>query len=290
MSEMSLLAPAKINLSLHVQGKRDDGYHELAMLMVPLAYGDLVHLRLKDTPGVTLSCPGVDLNPGEENIAVRAAHAVLKQAERSVGVDITIDKRIPVAAGLGGGSSDAAAVLNGLDALLKLGLSVEQKRQIALQLGADVPFFVRSKTAWATGVGERLEEVSSLPPAWYLLVNPGFPVSTAWVFGNLGLTTPRTTTKMPRFSGLVDEITSLMHNDLEAVTASRYPEIDGLKQRLLELGARGALMSGSGPTVFGVFDREASARQAASVLEAVPGYRVIVTTALEHSSNGSNTF
>jgi len=282
MKELALLAPAKVNLCLHVLGRRDNGYHDLAMLMVPLAFGDYVRIALRDEPGVEIECAGVELPPGGENIAVRAARNMLERAAYRGGVKIEIDKRIPVAAGLGGGSSDAASVLCGLNRLLELGLRQDELMDIGVTLGADVPFFVRGETAWATGIGERLEGVKNLPFAWYVLVNPGFAVSTAWVYGNLGLTTPRTPTKMPRFSGQIDEIAALLHNDLEAVTAARHPEIAEIKGLLLDLGALGALMSGSGPTVFGLFDDEFAARCAAAELTKMPGQRVVVTTAFDH--------
>jgi len=279
VNELTLLAPAKINLSLHVLGKRADGYHDVAMLMVPLAFGDDVTLRLREEPGVNLSCSGVDLAPGEENIAVRAARRMFARCGYAGGLEMVIDKQIPVAAGLGGGSSDAAAVLCGLNRLLELGLGETDLMAEGVKLGADVPFFVRGVPAWATGIGEKLETVENLPLAWYVLVNPGFAVSTAWVYGNLGLTTPGGTTKMPRFSGLIDEVVALLHNDLEPVTASRYAAIGELKAELSALGARGTLMSGSGPTVFGVFADEVSARHAAGVMGGQPGRRVIVTSA-----------
>jgi len=280
VNELTLLAPAKINLCLHVLGKRSDGYHDLAMLMAPLDFGDQVNVRLTESREITLECPGVELPSGDENIAVKAARAVLSCCDYAGGVHITIDKQIPVAAGLGGGSSDAAAVMRALNELLGLELTGDRLRELGVTLGADVPFFVAAEVAWATGVGERLERVQNLPSAWYLLVNPGFAVSTAWAFGNLGLTTPGTTTKMPRFSGQIEEIVALLHNDLEEVTATRYPDIVELKAELLEHGALGTLMSGSGPTVFGVFSNEASARKASRELTQRPGQRAIVTSVL----------
>ena len=281
MKELALLAPAKVNLCLHVLGRRDNGYHELAMLMVPLAFGDTVKIVLREEPGIEVDCAGVELPPGEENIAARAVRYMLERTEYAGGVRVDIDKQVPVAAGLGGGSSDAASVLCGLNRLLGLGLQQDELMEIGVGLGADVPFFVRGETAWATGIGERLETVENLPPAWYVLVNPGFAVSTAWVYGNLGLTTPGAPTKMPRFSGQIDEIAALLHNDLEAVTAVRYPELAEIKGLLLEMGALGALMSGSGPTVFGLFEDEATARRAATELSKKLEWRVVVTTAFD---------
>jgi len=279
MGEETLLAPAKINLCLHVIGKRGDGYHELEMLMLPLDFGDSVTLRLRERSGVELRCDGLSLAPGEENIATRAARRMFELSGCGRGAEVEIVKRIPVAAGLGGGSSDAAAVLCGLNRLLDLNLPEAELMAEGVKLGADVPFFIRGLPAWATGIGERLDTVENIPPAWYVLVNPGFAVSTAWVYGNLGLTTPGATTKMPRFSGQIGEIVALLRNDLEAVTARRHPEIEALKSELVSLGARGALMSGSGPTVFGVFADEASARRASSRLQMRPGHRVFVARA-----------
>ena len=284
MEELVLLAPAKVNLSLHVLGRRDDGYHDLAMLMVPLAFGDHVRIALCDEPGLVFGCEGVELPAGGENIAARAARCILDRAGYAGGVEIDIEKQIPVAAGLGGGSSDAATVLCGLNRLLDLGLGEPELMEIGVGLGADVPFFVRGQASWATGIGERLEVVGNLPFAWYVLANPGLAVSTAWVYGNLGLTTPRTPTKMPRFSGQIDEITGLLHNDLEPVTSARYPEVAELKRQMLDLGALGALMSGSGPTVFGLFQDEGTARRAAAELSRNAERRVVVTTALDARS------
>lgn len=266
-------APAKINLCLHVLGKRPDGYHELAMLMQRVSLADRVSISLVSDPGVFVTCAGLDLAAGEENIAGRAARRLIELSGEKRGVRIDIDKRIPVAAGLGGGSSDAAAVLSGLNDMLGLGLSPETLREEGVKLGADVPFFLFPSAAWATGIGERLEPVSGLPAVWYVLVNPGFAVSTAWVFQNLGLTSPSTATKMPRFSGALGELLDILHNDLESVTSVRHPEIAEIKGRLRDLGAAGVLMSGSGPTVFGVFAEEAAALKAAGEISALPGWR-----------------
>jgi 4-diphosphocytidyl-2-C-methyl-D-erythritol kinase len=181
------------------------------------------------------------------------------------GVAIRIVKQIPAAAGLGGGSADAAAVLLALDGLLGTGLSRGELQALGVRLGADVPFFLCGEmAAWATGIGERLEPWRGLPPCWLVLVNPRFAVSTAWVYGNLQLTDPRGMSKIPRFPERVDDLGGMLRNDLEQVTASRHPEIAAIKARLLAAGALGALMSGSGPTVFGVFAAPAAAEEAAA--------------------------
>lgn len=267
-------APAKINLCLHVLGKRQDGYHFLAMAMQRVDLCDRIDIELGEGSGVEVACDGVALAAGEENIAARAARTVLAEAGRECSVRIAIDKRIPVAAGLGGGSSDAATVLMALDDMLGLGLGRQRLMDLGLRLGADVPFFVFGRPAWATGVGEQLVSLPPLPPLAYLLVHPGFAVSTAWVYQSLRLTISDELASLPRFSaGSFAELLGQLHNDLEQVTVAAYPLIDQVKQRLLENGARGALMSGSGAAVFGVFDDFERARRAGERLTGQFGWR-----------------
>ncbi len=272
-------APAKINLCLHVEGRRPDGYHDLAMLMQRVTIADRIVVELTSEPGVRLECPGVVLPSQAENIAARAARRMLELAGGG-GVALAIEKRIPVAAGLGGGSSDAATVLLALNSLLGLHLPMAELSAEGLRLGANVPFFLLQHSAWATGVGERLEPVSGLPQVWYLLVNPGFEVSTAWVFQNLRLTSPGAVNKLPALPSSAEGLVSLLHNDLESVTCARYPVVSRLKQRLLEVGALGALMSGSGPTVFGIFADLASATRAQGILLQEPGWRCLLAQPL----------
>jgi 4-diphosphocytidyl-2-C-methyl-D-erythritol kinase len=237
---------------------------------------DRLEIALVGRPGVRVVCEGVVLPPGGENIAALAARRLLALAGEKCGVDISIDKRIPVAAGLGGGSSDAAAVLEGLNEMLGLGLSREALMAEGGRLGADVPFFLFQGAAWATGIGDVLEKIEGLPPVWYVLVNPGVAVSTAWVYQNLGLTSVGGAARLPRFSGTAEGLVSLLHNDLESVTVSRFPVVEEIKTMLRNNGASGALMSGSGPTVFGVFAEEASARRAAEAMSAEDAWRVFV--------------
>jgi len=268
----SMLAPAKINLCLYVTGKRPDGYHELAMLMQRLALFDQVTVELAPGEGVSGSCPGLVLPAGAENLACRAARLMLEHVGVKARVSVRVEKRIPAAAGLGGGSSDAAAVLLLLEELLDLQLPCHELMQLGLQLGADVPFFLFRKTAWAMGVGEILQAWPGLPPLWVVLVNPGFAVSTAWVFQNLRLTGQRAKAKIPRFPVRVEEVVRLLHNDLESVTRGRHPIIGEIKECLLAEGAAGVLMSGSGPTVFGLFRSPEDAERAASHLSAARGW------------------
>ncbi len=276
----TVLAPAKVNLCLHVLGKRDDGYHDLSMLMQRVSLYDRIDIELNAAPGVRVACAGLALAEGEENIAGRAARRMLELAGSGQGVDIVIDKQIPVAAGLGGGSSDAAAVLVTLDRMLELKLGKKELMAEGARLGADVPFFVFEQTAWATGIGDELEVVEGLPDLWYVLVNPGVSVSTAWVYGNLGLTSKSLEAKLPRFFETARDVVGLLHNDLEPVTVGRHPVVSDVKERLLGSGALGALMSGSGPTVFGVFEDEGAARKAAGCLADAQGWKVFVVRSL----------
>jgi 4-diphosphocytidyl-2-C-methyl-D-erythritol kinase len=209
---------------------------------------------------------------GPENIAWRAAEALLERSGCNTGIQIRISKRIPVAAGLGGGSSDAAATLMGMNELLGLGFTTEELMATGLQLGADVPFFIFGKTAIAEGIGEKLTEVPGLPQLPLVVVNPGIHVSTAWVYQNLQLTTEKVAAKIPVLYESAAELCGILANDLEAVTISRFPVIREIKEQLMAVGAVGALMSGSGPSVFAVFDDEVTAAEAAGHLARTKGW------------------
>lgn len=264
--EKTVFAPAKINFCLHVLGRREDGYHELAMLMQRVDLFDRLDIQLVAGNDVTVSCPGLELEEGEQNIVERAARMLLSRADLDQGVSVTMQKNIPAAAGLGGGSSDAAAVLEALNLMLGLDLSLSELIEVGRRLGADVPFFLYKKTAWATGIGDRFQSWSGAPPVGLVLVNPRVAVSTAGVFQSLGLTHPKPIARIPRFPETTGSFVSLLHNDLEVVTCQRHPVITTIKERLVAGGAAGALMSGSGPTVFGVFDDRRQAEKAARAL------------------------
>lgn len=275
MNKLTVRAAAKINLCLHVLGRREDGYHELAMAMQRVSLFDDIHLSLTSEQAVSVCCDGLELEKGGENIAAKAARLLFKEKKTDCGVEITITKRIPVAAGLGGGSSDAAAVLTGLNELLQLGLSRRVLMGLGAQLGADVPFFIFAAPAWATGTGTTLEALPSLPSVAYLLVNPGFGVSTAAVYQSLRLTKGGHLANLPRFSAVTsDDLCANLHNDLERVTLDRYPEINEVKKQLMEQGALGALMSGSGATVFGVFEDIETATRVGNILKAQTRWKV----------------
>ena len=250
---LTLSAPAKINYLLDVIGKRSDGYHDLRMIMQRVNLCDEIKLTLTNTPGINVICNSNGAPNGPKNIAWKAARALLDIAESANGVNIYIKKKIPVAAGLGGGSSDAATVLMGLNELLKLSLTDQQLMETGRKLGADVPFFIFKKSALAEGIGEKLTHLPEMPKCWIVLINPGVHVSTAWVYRSLQLTNKSELNRLPEFFKSVEDIVEILSNDLESVTMQAFQVIAKIKERLMDLGALGSMMSGSGPTVFGVF-------------------------------------
>jgi len=272
-----IYAPAKVNLYLRVTGKRPDGYHDLVSVMQALELADEITV-MRTAGGIKVGCDSPEVPSGPANIAYRAAEALIGA---DGGVDIYIRKRTPMAAGLGGGSSDAAAVMKAVVALFGLEIAGQELRKTAVRLGADVPFFLGSPTALAEGVGERLTPLTSPSESWLVLVNPGIEVPTKWVYDNLnlGLTNPPKNIRLPEFVGrpLCDgPMVDFLHNDLERVTAARHPLIVSIKERLMEEGAAGALMSGSGSTVFGLYCGRDEAERAANRMQTA-GWVVLAT-------------
>ena len=269
MNSLTLSCPAKVNLYLKVVGRRPDGYHDLVTVMQPLTLADELILTL-GAADIILDCNRPDLPVDKNNLAIRAALAFQEATSESFGMHLRLTKNIPVAAGLGGGSSDAAGVLRGLNRLRGQPLDDNRLRQVARSLGADVPFFLLNGPALAQGIGDRLSPLK-LPTDWFVLVNPGFPVSTAWVYASL-----KPTFEAPDETFLnrlaYEHPARWLHNDLESVTLNRYPTLADLKQFLLTEGALGTLMSGSGPTVFGLFSEEGMAVQAAKRIKAATGF------------------
>lgn len=277
---VSLETPAKLNIHLSITGRRPDGYHELLSVMVPVSLTDSIEVALSPEEGIGLSCSGIPVPEDETNLAWRAARAFLSRAGLRRGVSIHIHKRIPVAAGLGGGSSDAAAVLLGLGKLFPGRLRAADFHETALSLGADVPFFLSSVPSLARGIGEELESLDYWPDLCYVLVKPPVEVSTAWVYGQLGirLTEPEKDSIFKALNLDTFSIFDLLKNDLEHVTESRFPVVTHIKQALMKAGAEGALMTGSGPTVFGVFQERSEAEEASQKIVPQGLGDVFVTT------------
>lgn len=271
---------------MRVVGRRDDGYHDLEMVMVPLTLADRIELR-SIASGIEIEVGGAtDAGmAGERNLAWRAARALADAAGVESGVAIRLDKEIPIAAGLGGGSSDAAAVLRGLNKLWDIGWPVKRLASIGAGLGADVPFFCFEGPAFVEGIGDRVTVYDQFPNISFLLINPGFSVSTPWVYNQWDnqntpsnikwLTVNEASARVPPASAVargrpvfhvLSDVIALLHNDLESVTIERYPEIGKIKDILRGAGARGVLMSGSGPTVFGIFEGSCARDKAAAGL------------------------
>jgi 4-diphosphocytidyl-2-C-methyl-D-erythritol kinase len=261
---MEVRAPAKLNARLKVTARRPDGYHELESIMVPVGlYDDLRVVRGQER-GIRLKCRGLPLPSGKENLVHRAAADFFSRTPTTAGVSIELHKTIPVAAGMGGGSSDAAATIVALNRLWDDPLPPAALERLAVGLGADVPFFLKNCPCIARGIGEVLEPIGSWPKFWYVIVTPPVAVSTAWVYDNLKL--ELTTRENNSINRILEHdafrMADILENDLEAVTTSRFPVINTIKDALLAEGALGALMTGSGPSVFGVFDSEPRALRA----------------------------
>ncbi len=247
-------SPAKINLFLNVTGKRPDGYHNLNTLMCCITLYDTIDLDFHENK-IRVTCDHPLVPEDESNLVFKAAELFFENSGKQGGVGINIKKAIPVGAGLGGGSSNAASVLLNLNHHYGSPFNAEELGKLGLAIGADVPFFIFGKPAIATGIGEKLRAYKFLKPFYVLLINPGFSVSTAEVYKNLNLGLTKCEKKFKRipFNGVSIDILDFLCNDLESVTADMYPDINKLKLLLIDHGAEGALMSGSGPTVFGLF-------------------------------------
>ncbi len=261
MDKLRILAPAKVNLILEVLEKRGDGYHEVRTLMQQVSLFDEIIVS-PGGKGIHIDCDLVGIPVDDRNIVWRAAELFLEKSGKSKGLKISIRKRIPVAAGLGGGSSDAASTLMGLNRLLGLNRSKDELMEWGRCLGADVPFFIFGSPALAFGIGDKLQMATFSFPLWYVLVSVPLKVSTEKVYGelNLRLTNSKNRSKIPSLFHQLDELLNLLHNDLETVTEKTYPQISQVKRTLIDSGARGVLMTGSGPVVFGLFPDERSAR------------------------------
>ena len=265
---IEILSPAKVNLFLKITGQRVDGYHELVSVFVPVALYDKLKIS-KSEKGLEVYCTGRELPKGQDNLVNRAAISFFEKTGTRKGVKITLIKKIPISSGLGGGSSDAAATLKGLNQLWPNPLSKEDLEKLALSLGADVPFFLLQKPAIARGIGEILQPIENFPSFWYVIVSPDLMVSTAWAYERtkLELTNNGNQNIVNRLKKGIFNIPDLLFNDLERVTLVKYPFLCSIKDSLIKLGALGALMTGSGPSIFGLFDSAKKAYEAGKILE-----------------------
>ena len=267
MNEMKLRALAKINLGLDVLGCRDDGYHEVKMIMQTVFLYDRILLRITKKPGIRVKTNLSYVPSNENNLAYKAAKLLMEEFDIKSGIWIDIKKYIPVAAGMAGGSTDAAAVLVGMNKLCKLGLTKKELMKFGVKLGADVPYCIMRGTALAEGIGEELTRLPAMPDCKILIAKPPISVSTKFVYDNLVLDE---TTKHPDMDVLIDDLkqkdlaglSGHMGNLLETVTIEKYPVIQQIKQVMMDFGSLGAMMSGSGPTVFGIFEEETKAQAA----------------------------
>ena len=261
------LAPAKLNLLLKITGLRNDGYHEIVSVFVPVALYDTLRISKRER-GLEVHCDGRELPRGKENLVHRAATCFFENTGIDEGAEIKLTKSIPVSSGLGGGSSDAAATLLGLNQLWGNPLTKGELEGVALSLGADVPFFLLRRPAVARGIGEILRPIEGIPSFWYVIVSPHIMISTAWVYSKVKLElTKKENLNIIRFFGKADtNIPDILSNDLEKVTFGKYPFLRSIKTSLIELGALGSLMSGSGPSIFGLFNSEKKAQEVGKML------------------------
>ena len=270
MNRIQMKALAKVNLGLDVIRRREDGYHEVKMIMQTVRLYDRIILE-KTQKGISMETNLSFLPVNEQNIAYRAAKMLMDEFHIQGGLHIKIDKHIPVAAGMAGGSTDGAAVLYGVNKIFELGLTKRQLMERGVKLGADVPYCIMRGTVLSEGIGEILTPVSSLPDCHILIAKPPVSVSTKHVYENLKLDKIE---KHPDIDGMVEAlriedlhgVTQRMENVLETVTIPEHPEIQQIKELMIKEGALNALMSGSGPTVFGIFDDREKGMRARDLL------------------------
>ena len=265
--DISLKALAKINLGLDVVRRREDGYHEVRMIMQTIHLYDRLDIKRTKESGIQIQTNLSFLPVNENNLIYKAAKLLMDEFSITDGVSVKLDKRIPVAAGMAGGSTDAAAMLFGMNRLFSLGLTKRQLMERGVQIGADVPYCIMRGTALAEGIGEELSPLAPMVKCPVLIAKPSISVSTKFVYQNLKLDDA---TIHPDIDLLIEDIKAKklydiaahMGNVLETVTIPNYPVIDEIKKHMLSHGAVGAMMSGSGPTVFGLFDDEDTAKKA----------------------------
>jgi len=266
--KLSFKTPAKINLGLYISHKREDGYHEMETLLQMVSLYDSIELEALPS-GIEILCNQPGIPQDHTNLVSQAAHLLLDACslENKPGVRIRLDKKIPSSAGLGGGSGNAAGVLMGLNVLWNLKLSRNYLIFLAAKLGADVPFFLTATRALGKGRGDEISPIQAVEKFKVLLVFPGFPIATPWVYKNLNLKLTNSQNNISilkkfLFESQVGKLGKYLFNDLESVVIKRYPEIQAIKEVLSNVGAKGSLLSGSGSTVFAIFDNPDCAKSA----------------------------
>lgn len=289
---MRLRAMAKINLGLDVIGKREDGYHEVRMIMQTIKMYDMLEIRRKSSPGISLSVNLPYVPCDERNLVYRSAKLLMDEFGVKEGLTMKLAKTIPVAAGMAGGSSDAAAAFVGVNRLFRLGLSRKELMERAVQIGADVPYCIMRGTALAEGIGEKLTELPPLPDCYILIGKPAVNVSTKTAYENLNL---EKIGKRPDIDGMIRDIrnrdlytmTEKMENVFEPGIVEKYPGIGEIRDFMTKRGAIKAMMSGSGPTVFGIFDDAGRVRSAAKALKASGLARTVFATRTYNPGGGT---
>ena len=267
MKIMKLKSPAKLNLRLDVLNQRCDGYHDLLMINSAVNLFDEIECSLIDK-GIIVECENDDTVPnGEGNIVYQVAKEILAYSNKNIGIRVNIKKNIPSAAGMGGGSSNAATVLMGLNEMLRINLSKDKLAQIGVKFGADVPFFIHQTPGVVTGVGEKIEKIKKMPKLPIVVISPNIKVPTKWVFERYAALNDnqpknRLSEDIPDQFPTKKAIIKFLNNDLERVTVAKYPVLNELKGVLEKLGAMATQMTGSGPAVFGIFPDTESAQLA----------------------------
>lgn len=277
---LELKAYAKVNLGLDVIRRREDGYHEVKMIMQTVKLYDQLTMRKNNTGEIRITTNLPYLPVNEKNLVYRVIDLMRKEYQIEDGVDVDLVKYIPVAAGMAGGSTDAAAAFVGMNQMFHLNATQETLCKYAVKLGADIPYCIMRGTALSEGIGEILTPLPSIPVCWFLIVKPTFSISTKYVYENLHLDE---TTIHPDIDGMIEAIrnhdlkgiTSRFGNVLEDVAVKDYPKIVEIKETMLANGAMNSLMSGSGSTVFGIFDSKEKAHQAAKVFQRDPQIRQV---------------
>lgn len=285
MDEITLKALAKINLGLDVIRRREDGYHEVSMVMQTIHLYDRLEIAKSHEPGIHIRSNLNFLPVNENNLVYKAGKLLMDEFGITDGVDVNLEKRIPVAAGMAGGSTDAASMLYGMNRIFDLGLSRRQLMERGVQIGADVPYCIMRGTALAQGIGEKLSQLPPMVKCLVLIAKPSVSVSTKFVYQNLKLDE---NTNHPDIDALISaikkkdfpEICTKMGNVLESVTIPNYPVIAEIKEKMMEAGAAHAMMSGSGPTVFGLFEDEETAQRARDIMKASGLARQVYLTSI----------